>query len=118
MGGVGEIVAESILGWFADEDNLKLLDKFKSLGVEPVFTQKSGKLAGKNFVVTGKLESMSRDEVAERIRALGGKFQAAVTKDTTYLVAGGKVGGSKLKAAEKHGTVIINEQEFTEILSE
>lgn len=118
VGGVGEIVAESILGWFADEDNLKLLDKFKSLGVEPVFTQKSGKLAGKNFVVTGKLESMSRDEVAERIRALGGKFQAAVTKDTTYLVAGGKVGGSKLKAAEKYGTVIINEQELMEMLDE
>jgi DNA ligase (NAD+) len=116
--GVGEIVAESILGWFADEDNLKLLDKFKSLGVEPVFTQKSGKLTGKNFVITGKLESMSRDEAAEKIRALGGKFQTAVANDTTYLVAGGKVGGSKLKAAEKHGTVIINEQEFTEILSE
>lgn len=117
VGGVGEIVAESILGWFADEDNLKLLDKFKSLGVEPVFTQKTGKLAGKNFVVTGKLESMSRDEAAEKIRALGGKFQTAVAKDTTYLVAGGKVGGSKLKAAEKYGTKIINEQELMEMIN-
>jgi len=116
--GVGEIVAESILGWFADEDNLRLLDKFKSLGVEPVFTQKTGKLQDKSFVITGRLESMSRDEVAEKIRALGGRFQTAVAKDTTYLVAGGKVGASKLKTAEKYGTKVINEQELMELICE
>lgn len=114
--GVGEIVAESILGWFADEDNLKLLGKFKSLGVKPVYRQKSGKLVGQSFVITGKLETMSRDEAAEKIRSLGGRFQTAVAKDTTYLVAGGKVGASKLKAAEKYGTVVINEQKLKEML--
>lgn len=114
--GVGEVVAESIAAWFADEDNLKLLDKFKQLGVKPQFETKSGKLAGQSFVVTGTLESMSRDEVADKIRALGGTFQTSVAKDTTYLVAGGKVGASKLKKAESYGTKIITEKELLELI--
>ena len=59
---------------------------------------------------------MSRDEAADRVRALGGTFQSSVAKDTTYLVAGGKVGGSKLKKAESYGTQIINEQQFVALL--
>ena len=114
--GVGEVVAESILAWFADEDNLALLDKFASLGVEPVYHATGGKLAGQSFVVTGSLETMSRDEAADKIRALGGTFQTSVGKDTDYLVTGGKVGGSKLKKAESYGTKIINEQDFLELL--
>lgn len=114
--GVGKVVAESIVAWFADEDNEKLLDKFKELGVRPHFEKKSGKLADQNFVVTGTLETMSRDEAADRIRAQGGGFQTSVAKDTTYLVAGGKVGASKLKKAEQYGTKIINEQELLKIL--
>ncbi len=114
--GVGVVVAESIAAWFADEDNLALLDKFGSLGVEPHYEVKSGKLAGMNFVVTGSLESMSRDEAAERIRSLGGAFQTSVAKDTTYLVAGGKVGTSKLKKAEQYGTKVINEAQLLELL--
>ena len=69
--GVGVVVAESIAAWFADDDNLALLDKFTSLGVEPQFEKKSGKLEGQSFVITGTLESMGRDEAADRIRALG-----------------------------------------------
>ncbi|MGB4956947.1 MAG: BRCT domain-containing protein, partial [Candidatus Saccharimonas sp.] len=114
--GIGEVVAESIAAWFADEDNLALLDKFTRLGVVPHFEQKTGKLVGKNFVVTGTLESMGRDEAADKIRQLGGTFQSAVGKDTDYLVAGGKVGASKLKKARAYGTKIINEQEFLELL--
>jgi DNA ligase (NAD+) len=115
--GIGKVVAESIIAWFADEDNLALLDKFKSLGVLPRYEKKTGKLVGKNFVVTGTLESMSRDEAADKIRALGGTFQTSVAKDTTYLVAGGKVGASKLKKAEQYGTKILNELEFKKILN-
>jgi len=114
--GVGEVVAESIAAWFADEDNLELLDKFNKLGVKPRFEKKTGKLEGKSFVITGTLESMSRDEAAEKIRARGGTFQSSVAKDTDYLVAGGKVGGSKLKKAEQYGTSIINEDEFIKLL--
>ncbi len=114
--GIGEVVAESIVAWFADEDNLALLDKFAILGVVPRNQKKSGKLEGKSFVVTGKLENMSREAVAEKVRALGGTFQSAVGKDTTYLVAGGKVGASKLKKAQNYGTKVINEDELLELL--
>ena len=115
--GVGEVVAESIAAWFADEDNEELLKKFERLGVAPHYEQKTGKLVGQNFVVTGTLQSMARDEVAEKIRALGGTFQSAVAKDTTYLVAGGKVGGSKLKKAESYGTKIIDEAALLELIN-
>ncbi|HEU4830656.1 MAG TPA: NAD-dependent DNA ligase LigA [Candidatus Saccharimonadales bacterium] len=114
--GVGEVVAESVLAWFADPDNEALLEKFQNLGVKPFFEKKLGKLASKNFVITGSLESMSRDEAADKIRALGGTFQTAIAKDTTYLVTGGKVGGSKLKKAQEYGTQIINEDELMKLL--
>ena len=116
--GVGEVVAESVAAWFADEDNVAMLEKFASLGVWPHYEKKSGKLAGKNFVVTGTLETMGRDEAADKIRALGGTFQSAVAKDTDYLVAGGKVGASKLKKAGQYGTEVINEKEFLELINE
>lgn len=116
--GIGKVVAESILAWFADEDNLNLLDKFNDLGVKPVYEQKTGALVGKNFVITGSLESMSRDEAADKIRAKGGTFQTAVAKDTHYLVAGGKVGASKLAKAKAYGTEIIDEAGLQKILSQ
>jgi DNA ligase (NAD+) len=116
--GVGEVVAESTAAWFADEDNIQLLEKFKKLGVRPYYEQKTGKLVGQNFVVTGTLESMGRDVAADRIRALGGAFQTSVAKDTHYLVAGANVGASKLKKAEGYGTKVINEQEFLKVIGE
>lgn len=114
--GIGRIVAESVVAWFADPDNEQLLAKFAELGVVPQYEKKSGKLVGKSFVVTGTLDTMGRDEAADHIRRLGGAFQSNVSKDTTYLVAGGKVGASKLKKAEDYGTKIINEQELLELL--
>lgn len=114
--GVGEVVAESIAAWFADPDNENLLDKFERLGVRPHFAKKQGKLTGQHFVITGTLSTMSRDQAADKIRALGGTFQTSVAKDTTYLVAGGKVGASKLKKAESYGTKIIDEAAFVELL--
>lgn len=114
--GIGNIVAESIVAWFADEDNQALLDKFAQLGVQPQYEQKTGGLVGKSFAITGTLESMSRDAAADKIRALGGTFQTSVGKDTTYLVVGGKVGASKLKKAESYGTEIIDEARLVELL--
>lgn len=114
--GVGKVVAESIVAWFADMDNETLLNKFEQVGVVPHYEKKSGSLSGVNFVITGTLESMGRDEAAEKVRAQGGGFQTSVAKDTTYLVAGGKVGGSKLKKAESYGTKIIDEAAFLELL--
>jgi len=116
VAGIGRVVAESIAAWFADEDNVALIDEFAKLGVTPFFEEKTGKLLGQNFVITGTLESMSRDDAADKIRALGGTFQTAVAKDTHFLVVGGKVGASKLKKAEQYGTKIINEAELLELL--
>lgn len=115
--GVGDIVAESILAWFADEDNEKLLKKFVKLGVKPFYESHArGPLHGKSFVVTGTMETLSRDEAAEKIRALGGTFQTSVGKDTSYLVVGANVGASKLKKAEKLGTKQIDEAALFELL--
>lgn len=114
--GVGEVVAESIVGWFVDPDNEALLDKFKNLGVKPQFQKKVGKLNGVSFVITGSLLSMSRDDAADIIRLQGGTFQSAIARDTTYLVVGEKVGESKLKKANQYGTKIINENQLIEMI--
>ncbi|MBR5669854.1 NAD-dependent DNA ligase LigA [Candidatus Saccharibacteria bacterium] len=119
MPGIGKIVAESILAFFADEDNLALLDRLKELGVEPVYQDTSGgKLNGLSFVVTGTLDSMGRDAAAEKIRALSGEFHSSVVKTTTYLVAGHNTGKSKLEKAAKYGTEVIDEEKFLELLGE
>lgn len=116
--GIGEVVAESVMAWFADEDNIVLLKKFKNLGVEPQFESKTdGKLSGISFVITGSLKSMSRDEAADIIRSNGGIFQSAVGKNTTYLVSGGEVGASKLKKAREYGIKVINESRFLELIA-
>ena len=114
--GIGTVVAESIMAWFADPDNEALIKKFKKLGVRPHYTKVSGTLANVNVVITGTLGTMSREEAADKIRLLGGTFQTSVAKDTTYLVAGGKVGASKLKKAKAYGTKIIDEKGLVELL--
>lgn len=115
--GIGDTVAESLLAWFADEDNEHLLKKFIALGVHPHYESHArGPLHGKSFVITGTMHKMSRDEAAEKIRKLGGTFQTSVGKDTSYLVVGDNVGASKLKKAEKLGTTQISEQELLQML--
>jgi DNA ligase (NAD+) len=115
--GVGEIVAESILAWFVDDDNQALLAKFRRLGVWPEEVKHvGGTLSGKSFVITGSLESMSREQAAEKIRALGGTFQSSVAKGTTYLVMGAKAGSSKAEKARKLGTEVIDEDKLLELL--
>ncbi|HSW75080.1 MAG TPA: NAD-dependent DNA ligase LigA [Candidatus Saccharimonadales bacterium] len=117
--GVGDVVAESILAWFADPDNQELLEKFKRLGVSPKYiSHATGSLAGQRFVITGTLQDMSRDEAAEKIRTLGGTFQSSLGKDTTFLVVGKNVGAAKLKKAEKYGTRQITEADLIAKLNE
>ena len=117
--GIGKIMAESIIAFFSDEDNLTLLDRLKELGVEPVYQDtSSGRLNGLSFVVTGTLDSMGRDAAAEKIRALGGEFHSSVVKNTKYLVAGHNTGKSKLEKASKYGTEVIDERRFLELLGE
>lgn len=115
--GIGAVVAESLLAWLADSDNQMLLEKFKDLGVQPHYeSHTTGPLHGKNFVITGTLETMGRDLAADKIRQLGGTFQSALGKDTTYLVVGKNVGASKLKKAEKYRTEQISEEDLIKIV--
>lgn len=116
--GVGKVVAESIIAWLGDNNNKKLLKKFKDNGlkVRSVKQLQAGQLSGKSFVITGSLSNMSRELAADKIRSLGGTFQTSVGKGTTYLVAGGKVGASKIANAKKYGTKVISEELFNKML--
>jgi DNA ligase (NAD+) len=116
--GIGEIVAHSILEWFADEANQELLAKFAEFGVKPQSAEKiEGKLSGLSFVITGSLPDMSREQAAEAIRQLGGTFQSGVGQGTTYLVHGQNVGDSKRAKAEQLGVKLLPAQEFIKMLS-
>jgi DNA ligase (NAD+) len=116
--GVGEVVAESILAWFADEDNQKVLSKCREFKVWPApYRKVQGPLQGMSFVVTGTLESMGREVAAERIRGLGGTFQSTVSKDTTYLVTGANTGKSKLDKAAKLGVKTLDEAAFLKLIN-
>ncbi len=115
--GIGEVVAESLVEWFSEPANQKLLQKFQQLKVWPQpVKQVGGKLSGQKFVVTGSLESLGREEAAEKIRSLGGTFQSSVAKDTDYLVVGANVGAAKLAKAAKLGTRQLTETEFLKML--
>lgn len=115
--GVGEIVAESIVAWFASNYAQQLLAKFANMGVEAqTATQAGGPLSGKGFVLTGTLASMEREEAGDKIRAQGGIFQTSVGKTTTYLVVGENPGVSKLAKAEKLGVQQIDEAGLLRIL--
>ena len=118
VNGVGEIVAESIVLWFDEEENQALLAKFRALGVWPQDVKSvGGPLSGKSFVITGTLTTMGRDIAAEKIRALGGTFQSSVAKGTTYLVMGEKAGASKADKARKLGTEVIDEQTLLKLIA-
>ena len=114
---IGQIVAQSILAWFADEDNLKLLTELKELGMNPVFKDQSKlPLAGKSYIVTGTLASMGREEAEDKLRALGATVTSSVTKTTTALITGEKPGAGKTTKAAALGIPTINEAEFLDLI--
>ena len=117
VNGVGEIVAESILGWFMDDDNQNMLSKFRRMNVWPRDVEATnGPLEGKKFAMTGTLETMGRDLAAERVRSLSGTFQSSVGHDTNYLVVGANAGANKLKKALEFAIIQIGEDEFIRLL--
>ena len=114
---IGLTVSESILAYFADEDNLRQLDDFASLGVHPVYVNHdNAPLKGQSFVVTGTLTNMGREEAEDLLREKGATVTSSVTKNTTALIAGAKPGASKVTKAEKLGIKIISEAEFRELI--
>lgn len=115
--GIGEKVAESILAYFSDDENLQILNKMFDFGVKVQnFAKNEGVLSGKNFVITGTLKEMSREQAAEKIELLGGKFQKSISKTTDFLVIGEKVGATKIEKAKKLGVKILEEGDFLEML--
>ncbi len=115
--GIGEIIAQSIYEYFHNENNLKLLEELKSLGINPSAKAKpkSDKLSGKTFVLTGTLENMTRDEASDIIKSHGGKTSSSVSKKTDFVLAGANA-GSKLDKAQNLGVIILTENDFLEMI--
>lgn len=107
--GIGDVVAHSIYIWLNEPANRDVLSRLSAMEVKPIPVKTGAKLAGKSFVVTGTLEKLGRDEAADKIRALGGKFQSSVGKETDYLVVGANPGAGKIADAQKYGTQQTNE---------
>jgi DNA ligase (NAD+) len=118
---IGPVVAASIRAFADEPHNRALVDKLATAGVNmesrqpPVDQAAPGPLAGKTFVVTGTLETMTREEASKAIEDLGGKVAGSVSKKTTYLVAGADA-GTKLDKAKQLGTPILSEAEFRDII--
>ena len=116
---IGEVVAESIVAWFSDEDNIKLLEEMRELGAWP--REESGAslpLDGRSYIVTGTLASMGREEAEDKLRALGATVTSSVTKTTTALIVGEKPGKGKTDKADKLGIPRMNEVEFLKLIGE
>jgi DNA ligase (NAD+) len=115
---VGPEVAASISQWFGSAKNRWLIEKLKRHGVSPRGEKRAscGRLAGKTLVITGELESITREEAEDLVRQAGGKPTGNVSKSTDYLVVGASPGGTKMRAAEKYGTRIISHAEFMKLL--
>jgi DNA ligase (NAD+) len=118
---IGLTVAESVHDWFADEGNHALCERLREKGVRTEMDSAGGGVrteafAGLLFVLTGKLETLTRDEAAAHIESRGGRVTSSVSKKTNYVVAGEEA-GSKLDKAQALGVKVINEQEFAEMLA-
>ncbi|MDH4223197.1 MAG: NAD-dependent DNA ligase LigA, partial [candidate division Zixibacteria bacterium] len=115
---IGPIVAESLYNFFHDQKNLKVLEKLKKAGVrfpEMKTKTEATPLSGKTFVLTGGLDSFTRDEAKKIIEEMGGRVSSSVSKKTDFVIAG-KDPGSKLTQAQKLGVKTINEEEFKELI--
>jgi DNA ligase (NAD+) len=118
---VGPVVAQSALDFFSSLAGKKILQRMKQLRIHPKSEKISAKkmanlpLAGKTFVLTGTLPSMTRDEASAKIEALGGHVSGSVSKKTDYVLAGSEA-GSKLDKAKELGVKIIDETAFRKML--
>ncbi len=116
---IGPKVAQSIYDWFREKRSIRFVEKLDRAGIQiesQISNLKSQKLKGVSFVLTGSLESMSRDEAKEKIRAFGGDVSESVSKKTTYVVVGADP-GSKAEKARKLGVKTLSEREFQKLLT-
>jgi len=120
---IGEIIADSIIDYFANEAYLQQLDRLEKAGLqftldETAHALKSETLLGKSFVVSGVFNVFSRDEMKKRIEENGGKVLSGVSAATSFLIAGDKMGPEKRKKAEKLNVPIISEDEFITMIGQ
>lgn len=118
ISGIGGVVAQSIFDWFRDTENKELVERLLKhvLITSAVKKEKSElPLAGKSFVLTGTLASMSRDEAKKKIKNLGGEVAGSVSKNTGFVVAGENPGG-KIGKAQELGVDVLSEEEFLKLL--
>ena len=116
---IGTIMAESILEYFKTPKNITLIENLKNLGINPVsnYIQKDFlPLAGLTIVVTGTLDSLSRDEANNLIEEFGGKASSSVSKKTSFVLAG-RDAGSKLTKANALGVPVLTEAEFLNMIN-
>ncbi len=117
--GIGDKAAQSILDYFNDENNKKILEKLEKYGVNPqgsAVEKVSDIFIGKTFVITGTL-SKPRNFFEEKIKSLGGKTSSSVSKKTSYVIAGENP-GSKFDKASSLGVIILNEEDFYSLIQE
>ncbi len=122
MPSIGPVISDSIVAFFRQDGNRDVIGKLRSAGVsfqDEVAVPKPGErvFEGKEFVLTGRLQSMTRLEAEARIRELGGAVGSAVTRKTTHVVVGSDA-GSKLEKARDLGTTILSEREFLDMINE
>lgn len=116
INGVGDVVAQSIVDFFKDKDHKILVDDLlKHVSIKRVESASGSKLSGKTFVLTGTLETMSRDEAKVKIKSLGGDVTSSVSVKTSYVVAGNDP-GSKYETAIKLGVKVLSEGEFLKLI--
>ena len=120
---IGGRIAQSILDYFADERNRELIERLKSYGIqmqlsETSMAERSDKLKGQIFVISGTFSKHSRDEYKELIEQNGGKNSGSISKKTNYVLAGENMGPSKLEKATSLGVQLINVAEFSTMISE
>ncbi len=111
---IGDMIAESVVDYFHDENNQQLIETLKRFGLNMTYEKVKTvehEFTGKTFVLTGKLEQLTRDEASEMIEKLGGKVSGSVSKKTDFVLAGSDA-GSKLKKAEALGINILDEDAF------
>ena len=116
---VGAKIAESIVEYFADEDNRRIVERLREAGLQFEIEERtlaSESLSGKSFVISGKFADHSRDEMKALVESHGGRNLAAVSANVDYIVAGENMGPAKLQKAKKLGIEIISEQELMQMI--
>ena len=121
---IGKVIAQSVVDFFASEDNCRFIDELHRLGLslerlpeeEPLEVKAHAEIEGKSFVISGVFTQHSREEYKQMIESLGGKNSSSISSKTDYVLAGANMGPAKLAKAEQLGITILSEADFLELI--